>query len=433
MSFANLTEAHVAEIISAHLSPSAEIQDPDRLIGREKSIQKIRRALNSPNRHIFIHSERGVGKTSLAKTTGQLLATDPLNLIYVDCGEDTTFGEVIQRIGKSVLTVNQRLVHDRGSFGGAAGFPGLGNVSMNIKPGNTPIINIPSTTSEAYDILHFVRSKRAGQVIVVIDEFDRVRREQKVLFAELVKNIGTQIDDFRLMICGIGANVEEILGAHGSTGRMFETVEIDKLSHDKLWEIVQGAVEPLGVTVDKGILTRIGIISDGFPHFVHLIGECLIYAMLDDENVVSVCKRDHFETALTEALEKTEPYLRQIYSTATQKTKLQKQYEDSLWALADRTETRRKLDDIVKSYLRIGEQRRKSDRYQYGGEENTSSPPMTRYQLNQRLLTLRKDNHANIVLGHGSGWFSFREGVMRGYVRLRAETEGIRLSEEIVS
>ncbi len=423
MAISGYDESKVAEVIKQHLSPSAEIRDLDRLIGRDKFLTKIKRALNSTNRHVFIHGERGVGKTSLAMTAGRLLAPKEENFIYVDCGNETTFGEVIQRIGNSVIDVSKRLSTGSPAIGGGVGVAGLGNLNLNFKGGDVGAISQPATTSEAYDILQFVRQKRTGQIIVVIDEFDRVRREEKTSFAELLKNIGTQVDDIRLVFGGIGANVEEILGEHGSTGRMFETIEMDKLSHNMLWEIIQGATEPLGITIDQGILMRIGIISDGFPHFVHLLGECLIYAMLDDEEVVSVCERHHFESALTEALQKTEPYLRRMYSLATEKTKLQNEYEETLWALADRTETRRKLDDIESSYKRIAAQRPKRQ-----DNEKTS---MTRTNLNQRLLSLRKDNHSNVVTGHGSGRFSFREGVMRGYVRLRAETEGVELSPEL--
>lgn len=425
LAISGFDEESVGQIIQQHLSPSAEIRDPERLIGREKFLTKIRRALNSPNRHIFIHGERGVGKTSLAMTAGRLLAPSVENFIYVDCGESTTFGEVIQRIGNSAIDVTKRLSSGASAVGGGIGVAGIGNLNLNFKGGDVESISVPNTTAEAYDILNFVRQKRTGQIIVVIDEFDRVKRSEKTAFAELLKNIGTQVDDFRLIFGGIGANVDEILGEHGSTGRMFETVEMDKLSHDKLWQIIQGASEPLGLSIDQGILMRIGIISDGFPHFVHLLGECLIYAMLDDDKVVSVCERHHFEAALTEALQKTEPYLRQKYSMATEKTKLQNEYEETLWALADRTETRRKLDDIEASYKRVASQRHPTL------EERPTV--MTRTKLNQRLLRLREDNHSNLVSGHGSGRFSFREGVMRGYVRLRAETEGIELAPELTS
>ncbi|WP_120500181.1 ATP-binding protein [Roseovarius sp. EL26] len=425
MAILDFDEKKVEEIIQKHLSPSAEIRDPERLIGRDKFLKKIRRALNSPKRHVFIHGERGVGKTSLAITAGQLLAPHDDNFVYVDCGQNTTFGEVIQRIGNSVIDVSKRLSSSGPTIGGGVGVAGLGNLNLNFKGGEVTNIPAPTSTAEAYDILQFVRQKRTGQIIIVIDEFDRIQHTEKTAFAELLKNVGTQIDDLRLIFCGIGMNVEEVLGEHGSTGRTFETVEMDKLSHDKLWQIINSATEPLGISIGSGILKRIGIISDGFPHFVHLIGECLIYAMLDDEKTVSICERRHFEIALTEALQKTEPYLRSKYSMATEKTKLQNEYEEALWALADRTETRRKLDDIEASYRRITAQRH--------FRKDEKPKVMTRTNLNQRLLRLRENNHSNLVVGHGSGRFSFREGVMRGYVRLRAENEGIELSPEQIT
>ena len=46
---------------------------------------------------------------------------------------------------------------------------------------------------------------------------------------------------------------------------------------------------------------------------------------------------------------------------------------------------------------------------------------------------MRENNHANIVTGHGSGWFSFRENVVRGYVRLKAESEGVELVPEVTT
>lgn len=120
-------ETAVSEIISQHLSPSAEIRDPDRLIGREAYLTQIRRALRSPNRHVFIHGERGVGKTSLAMTAGKLNVPDSNNFIYIDCGENTTYGEVIQRIGNNVTDVSKRLASGGATYGAGIGVAGLGN------------------------------------------------------------------------------------------------------------------------------------------------------------------------------------------------------------------------------------------------------------------------------------------------------------------
>jgi hypothetical protein len=56
---------------------------------------------------------------------------------------------------------------------------------------------------------------------------------------------------------------------------------------------------------------------------------------------------------------------------------------------------------------------------------------LTKDKFNQRLLALRTPGHGSIVIGGGSGWFAFRENVMRGYVRLKAESEGVELTPDL--
>lgn len=416
MSIKGINEVQLTEILAAHLSPSKEINDPDRLIGRDKYLTRIRRSLQSPGRHIFIFGERGVGKTSLAYTAGLLATHEKKNFIYIPCGEKSTFFEVVAAIGNSIIDVDKRIgVNGRGlTFSVSA--PLIGGFSAGSTAKGATSISLPNSYSEAVDILRFVRSKLTGQIIVAVDELDRVASKgEKTLFAELLKNIGTQVDDMRFILCGIGANVDEVLGEHLSTGRMFDPIEVEKLSHDLLWKIVEDVAGELKVSIDIGYKIRIGLISDGFPHFVHLIGECLFYAMFDDEIDVSKCERHHFDVALTEALQKAEPSLRRIYQMATEKSKNKTDYEEALWALADRTATRRQIKEIYESsYLRISDERK-------------NAKPLSREKLNSRLLTLRTDSHANVLVGHGSGWFSFRENVVRGYVRLKAESEGMEL------
>ena len=324
-------------------------------MGRERLLTQIRRALLSPGRHVFIYGERGVGKTSLART-GRIAALDNKNFIYLPCGERTTFFEVIGAVGNSVVDLEKRIGSQGRGLGIGINLPGgIGGANFSRSPSASEALPVPTTMTEAFDLLRYVRTKLQGQIIVGVDELDRVEgATEKNLFAELLKNVGSQVDDVRFILCGIGANVDEVLGQHLSTGRMFEPVEVNKLSYDKLWQIIGDAAEPLGVSIDSGYLLRIGIISDGFPHFVHLIGECLLYAMHDDAESVIKCERRHFEIALREALQKAEPSLRNIYRMATEKTKNKLDYEEALWALADRTATRRQIKDIYdNSYLRI--------------------------------------------------------------------------------
>jgi hypothetical protein len=100
------------------------------------------------------------------------------------------------------------------------------------------------------------------------------------------------------------------------------------------------------------------------------------------------------------------------------KTKHTQDYEEALWALADTSSTRRQLSEVYDwSYKRITRKRLRG--------------MLTKEQLNQRLLALRKDSHGSVLVGHGSGWYSFRENILRGYVRLKAENEGVELGKDV--
>jgi uncharacterized protein len=403
--------------IKAQLTPSKEIDSPERLLGREFELRRIARSLDSEGRNVFIFGDRGIGKTSVAVTAAHLNNMGSNEAIYIPCGQGSSFGDVIQAIGSQVIPVAERIRAGRVKFSGSLGYGGASIAGSKEREPSAGIPK-PSSLTDALDILSFVSSQRQGRTIVVIDEFDRIRSaNDKVLFAELVKNLPPRNLDLRFIFCGIGQSVEDLIGAHMSSDRYLEPLELSKIHHNYLWDIVQTAADKIGVEIPREMVVRISIISDGFPHFVHLIGQCLFWAMQDDREVIRCAGRTHYEQATRDALRGTETALRIAYQKATEKTKHQLEYEEALWALADRTETRRQLKNIYDtSYKRIIAQRKLNGR-----------EPMDREKLNTRLLALRSEAHGAIVVGHGSGFYSFRENVLRGYVRLKAETEGVEL------
>jgi uncharacterized protein len=56
--------------------------------------------------------------------------------------------------------------------------------------------------------------------------------------------------------------------------------------------------------------------------------------------------------------------------------------------------------------------------------------PMARDKFNQRINALKTKSHGAILEGNRQGWYNFSEAVMRGYVRLRAEAQGIELGAD---
>lgn len=420
MAIPSISEDQIAEVLNKHLTPSEHITTPDRLFGRDDKLKQIERAFNSSGRHIFIYGDRGVGKSSVALTAAKIHQNNDYDPIHVTCSESSTFGGILQAIGNASIDVEQRLETPGTQSSFNATIMGTG---AGYAPGapSQPKLEKPTDLNGAIDIIRYIEKKYDDKIVIIIDEFERISDvHHKNLFSEFIKNIPDTRGKIKFILCGIGASVDELIGEHPSAGRRLETVELRRLHHDHLWKIITTVSDSFGVKIDREFLIRVSVISDGFPHYVHLIGESLFWSMHDDSEEIRTCNAKHFMAGVKGALERTEAILRSTYDKATQKTKNTQDYELSLWSLADHHTLRRQVTEIYeKSYLRI------VDELKIPKEKW-----LKKDTFNIRMLRLRDDSHQRILIGHGSGWFSFRENVLRGYVRLKAENRGIQLNPD---
>lgn len=416
MSIPGVTDEELKKVLKENLTPSDTIKTPERLFGRAKNLRVIDRALNSAGRQIFIYGDRGVGKTSLALTAAYVHASTESPPIHVMCSKTGTFAQVIQAIGNAQIPIADRVEKPATGGGLNLNVPGLGGVGFTRSSRSTPTIAAPASLNDALDVVRYVASKRKGQTIVIIDEMERIESpDEREKFAEFIKNIPELDGNVRFIFCGIATDVNELLQSHPSAGRILENVPLERLHHSDLWKILTNVGKKLGVEIQQESLTRIGQISDGFPHYVHLIGESLFWSMFDDSNEVTKSDAPHFREGIKGALQRTEATLRAQYDKATQKYRNTEEYEEALWALADSTSDRRQIAEIYESS------------YKWILARRIGRQLLPRDKLNQRYLSLRKETHGRVVFGYGSGWFSFRESIMRGYVRLRAEDKGVNL------
>ncbi|RYF39812.1 MAG: hypothetical protein EOO38_22765 [Cytophagaceae bacterium] len=338
------------------------------------------------------------------------------------CSEASTFSDIIFAIGNNALPLKERMENGANSATFGATFAGFGG---QLKKGNAGYasFNAPSDINSASDIIRYINERRPGGNVVVIDELERLKSEEdKVKLAEFVNSISSVQSETKFILSGIGHTVEDLLGAHRSATRKLETIELERISHDELWKIVSTVAKELGVEVGSDQLMRSSILSDGFPHYVHLIAESLFWAMFDDEDEAIKSSANHFRSAVKGAIERTEVEHKSAYRKATEKTKNTREYELALWALADKTETRRQVTSIYDdSYLKI-----------VRTTDGTASK-MDRNKLNQRLLSLKSPGHGEVIRGYGAGWFAFSETILRGYVRLMAENQGVPLARDLAS
>jgi Cdc6-like AAA superfamily ATPase len=403
------------DVMKRHFTPSRSISSTEYLRGREAQLRQIDRAFNSEGKHIFVHGDRGVGKTSLGRTAAFVHGSADGDLPTIVCEKSTGPYQLLRDIALSCVPPRHLVeapVHKK-SFKGGVPFLG-GDVVEEIKRGQIPQI---TSMNEGLAIVGYLATLNQRTPVIVIDEFDVIQDETtRHTFASFLKHISDQEIGVRFIVCGIGDSLDEMIGSHLSTGRYLKPIPLERISHDARWQIIASAANELNIGVDDNSMIRIGQISDGFPYYVHLMGEKLFWAMHDDPNGASVSTPAHFETALREASVEAEPSLKVAYEKATQK--YANDYQQVLWAVADDSNLRRQMKDIYSSYSRIMSQ--------YYCEREALD--LTKFY--NRMNALRGERHGSILRTPNAGWYEFRENRLRGYVRLIAEREGIQLEPE---
>lgn len=280
-----------------------------------------------------------------------------------------------------------------------------------IEQGTVPL---PTSIDDAIELISFSGATHSESPVVVIDEFDRLTSEnERGLFGDLIKQIGDQFVNVKFIFCGVGSSLNELFAEHRSCFRYLAAIELQRLRFEPRMEIIEAAAKALNIAVSRDYLVRISQISDGFPHYVHLIGNKMFWAVFDDEGSTEV-RSDHYKKGISESINDVEPHLKEAYEKATQKYRNEYQY--LLWALAHHPDLRRRSTDVFKSYENIMAQ--------------LSEKPLARDKFNVLMNALKREAYGCIVKGSRQGWYEFREPVLRGYCRLRAEDAGVQLDRD---
>lgn len=415
MSLRKLDRSAFEQILHTYVRPSKPIDTFEQLVGRTKQLDSVEEAINSPGKHIFIYGDRGAGKTSLAQTIAHKHHTSASSPIFSACGAKTTFSSIIadiasQLVGRSMLNAKESSLAVTGSLGSAL------SANASFKVSERPIEHIDLNKAAA--LLSEGAARRGHRCLVIIDEFENLpSTEDRALFAELVKQLSDRSIPITLIFCGIGRSLEDLLQGHASAHRYLHEVKLPTppLNFGQTWEIVDGVAGRLGLTINDDSRLRIAQVSDGFPHYVHLLCEKLFWQAFRADGPVDEITPDDYMHGVTAALENVEARLRLAYDKAVKKQV--DEYQEVLWAVADHYELERNTAAIyTNSYERI--------------MNDLGRTPVTRRTFTTRLNALKTPAHGSVLTSARRNWVQFSENLIRGYVRLVAEGAGVRLALE---
>jgi uncharacterized protein len=421
LSIGNFEEEEFAKVLRSKLSVRTPVKSIERLFGREKELELVQEALYDDGGHVFIYGDRGVGKSSLAASVATQYQTSDNEPIHIPCGKDTCFYKTIEEIAERVLRRSGgkrdlELTH-----------------TLNFKVYKLQIkdkerkVTIPPVDSmfTAVDVMEEVAEIHSERPVIVIDEFDQIESaKERANFAHFLKDLGDRGVNIKFIFTGIASSLYQLLGDHESSFRQLFTLKLDRLYWSSREEIAYSAIKAFDLDVDEEIVHSISRISNGFPYFVHLLTQNLLWAAFKDEEIVKKLQVKHFDLAIARSIVGISGRLQKPYDSAVlHKTN---DYLLALWATADSENTIRYVDSIFKSYLRINKQI-------FGIDPEDENKPVGLQQFKKILKKFMTKDYGEILeLVEGrEEMYSYRENLLRGFVALKAQEAGIELQGDM--
>lgn len=417
MAIEGYSEEEFGTKLGVMLSASRPIHKIEQLKGRDKELDTIKKSLYAPGRHVFIFGDRGVGKSSLGQTAAIQYQTPGLSPIFVSGSPNDTFNTIIanivsQSLGR-VRTDNVKVLDTQ-----TVELRGMKFIEGQESSGIDIAASIRSI-GDAVELLSQIAGKSAEKRAVVIDEFDTISDpNERNKFASLLKQLGDRSVNLKFIFTGIGKSLDDLLGAHQSAYRQLETVELPRLGWDARKEIVRSAVESFGIGLDDDVNWRIAMVSDGFPYYIHLLTEKILWAAYSAEGAVVGVGWELFQQGLTDAILSTTAELKRPYEKAV--LHREPEFEDIVWATADHDDLFRSISDMFDSY-KVIVSRRRDGRY-----------PIDRMRFANQVRKLKSESYGPVLQQEEGrpGWYSYREKMLRGFARMQAQASGIELTGE---
>ncbi len=384
-------------------TPHTPIDEINHLFGREEDVKRMISIINNPGQHILIYCDRGVGKTSLAKTTCSLI----LNKIgegnfftkSCDSGDSfsTLFIEPLEYSGINCFLENETsLLKQKGSAGlniqvASAGLESERESSTTYS--NSLNLDSPSWVAQKLKNL---------ECIYLIDEVDTLVNEQdQHKLAELIKALSDLKSKFKIIIVGIAKTASELTAGHKSIQRCLKEIHLGRMSDDDIRKFIINGMNKIESKriPNEEVVDKIVDISSGFPHFAHLIClKCAEIAITNDRKFIELHMLDD---ALIEVAKDSESTLSNILNAVLCTTKSPKEYKLILLASSYCQKKDLRSSEVSKKLYEL-----------YGISINART-------LSSRLSKLVKSyNNSTILTRIAPGCYTFSDPRMPSFIKI---------------
>lgn len=227
--------------VARAFTPGAPVGRLDMLAGRMAQLTDVVSAVSMRGQHVGLYGERGVGKTSLATVLAEYFSDSAvataLQPAVVNCSTDDTFASIWHNV-----------------------FAELGV--------ETPEFEAFSPES--------VRRRLQGlepPALIVLDELDRLEDDDALTaLADTIKTLSDHAAPTTLVLVGVARSIGELVGEHASIVRALVQIEMPRMTIPELGDILIKGCDQAGLLPRPDAIRRIAVLSEGLPHYTHLLG-----------------------------------------------------------------------------------------------------------------------------------------------------------------
>lgn len=266
-------------------SPGAPIDEQDLFAGRVDQLRELLGAVYQRGQHAIIFGERGVGKTSLSNTFAAWIHSPVSKVVAnrVNCDGLDSFDSVWRKALADL------------------------DLGADLPPNCSPD-----------DVRRVLRQVSLNlTLVIVLDEFDRLAKGTGVttLIADTIKGLSDHSVPATIVLVGVADSVSELLAEHASVGRAMVEIPMPRMGDDELEEIIDKRLGKLGLRIERKVQKRVIELSQGLPHYTHLITLNAVRAAIDRKSR-QIDKGD-LDTAIDRCIDKAQQSIRDLYYKAT--------------------------------------------------------------------------------------------------------------------
>lgn len=299
-------------------TPTSPINAQELFAGRDEQLRQISDVIGQVGQHAILYGERGVGKTSLANVFASYLGRQNVLAPRINCDATDTFDSVWRKALEQVALT--KTVASIGFTADARTVPIEASQLLGAEA-------TPDSVRRCMAMLgqHFLP-------VFVIDEFDRLPGDVRRTFADTIKALSDHSVPATLLLVGVADSVDELIAEHQSVQRALAQVRMPRMSQRELEALLDKGIAKLGMTIQSAAKRRIVKLSQGLPHYAHLLALHATRAALDSHSVDVA--GEHVKSALARALTSTQQSVLSSYERAVRSARKENLFAKVLLACA---------------------------------------------------------------------------------------------------